>query len=307
MPVFTNKTKRYALIFITLFIVSELVLRYCFGFCNAILYVASPDYEYIVAPNQDGQRFGHHFHINSFSQRSEEPMPAKTKILALGDSVIYGGVQTGQDSLATSLFTARTGVQMLNISAGSWGPDNCAAYLKEKGLFGAEAIILEVSGHDAYDTMNFLPVVGVLPSYPDKQSLLAWGELVNRYVIPFIFKSISRKESAVTQPIRKKSSVFNPGLKQLKDIANTANLPFIIYLHPVQWEVRTKKNLDISKEIIEWCALNKVTLVNGLNYNFTKDDYRDIIHLNAKGQNKLAGALQQYLEENQIVLQTTKK
>lgn len=28
---------------------------------------------------------------------------------------------TDQDSLATSLFTAETGVQMLNISAGSWG------------------------------------------------------------------------------------------------------------------------------------------------------------------------------------------
>lgn len=45
---------------------------------------------------------------------------------------------------------------MLNISAGSWGPDNCAAYLKHYGLFGAKAMSLLVSSHDAMILWTFL-------------------------------------------------------------------------------------------------------------------------------------------------------
>lgn len=62
---------------------------------------------------------------------------------------------------------------MLNISAGSWGPDNCAAYLKEKGTFGAEGIILVVSSHDAHDNMNWQTVVGQSVAFPDKQYKLS--------------------------------------------------------------------------------------------------------------------------------------
>lgn len=140
----------------------------------------------MACPNQDGYRFGNHYHYNSYSQRSEEPDTTKQIVLGLGDSVIFGGVQTDQDSLATTRFTQETGIQMLNISAGSWGPDNCAAYLKEKGLFHAKAMFLLVSSHDAHDNMTFEPVVGVHPSYLDKQYKLAYWELLDRYIFPRI-------------------------------------------------------------------------------------------------------------------------
>ncbi|MFP9099034.1 hypothetical protein ACLI09_08265 [Flavobacterium sp. RHBU_24] len=300
MPLLTKKRKRLLFIIISFFIITELVLRWCFGFCNATLYVASPDYEYIAAPNQDGTRFGKHYHINSFSQRSDEPDPGKEKILGLGDSVLYGGSPIDQDSLATTLFTARTGVQMLNVSAGSWAPDNCAAYLKKQGTFGAKAIILVVSGHDAYDTMNFKPVVGVLSSYPEKQSVLAWGELINRYVILRLFKGTFKEEN-VTQPIKHKGSIFNPGFSELKKIAQKAGIPLIVYLHPVRIEVRKHYNTDDAKEIITWCNQNNIPIVNGLDCGFVISDYRDIIHMEAKGQNKLAEVMQQYCRKEGIV------
>ena len=163
---------------------SELALRQVWGFANAPLYFESDSYEYMACPNQDGYRFGNHYHYNSYSQRSEEPDSTKKIVLGLGDSVLFGGVLIDQDTIATSLFTVETGIQMLNISAGSWGPDNCAAYLREKGMFGAKAMFLLVSSHDAHDNMNFQKVVGVHPSYPDKNYLLAWGELLGRYVYP---------------------------------------------------------------------------------------------------------------------------
>lgn len=77
------------------------------GLTKAPLFLESNIYEYMACPNQDGYRFGNHYHYNSYSQRCEEPDTTKRIILGLGDSVIFGGVQTDQDSLATTLFTKK--------------------------------------------------------------------------------------------------------------------------------------------------------------------------------------------------------
>ena len=114
-------------ILLLVFVVGELVLRFAFGFCDALLYNESDKYEYIAQPNQDRHRFGAYIHYNSFSQRNGEPDSTKLRVLGLGDSVLFGGTWMDQDSLASTLFSDETGTQMLNISAGSWGPDNCAA------------------------------------------------------------------------------------------------------------------------------------------------------------------------------------
>lgn len=277
-------------IILSAFIVGEVALR-CYGFAHAPLYYSSDQYEYMACPNQDGMRFGNHYHYNSFSQRSEEPDSSRTIILGLGDSVIFGGVQTDQDDLATSLFTKETGMQMLNISAGSWGPDNCAAYLKEKGLFNAKAMFLLVSSHDAYDNMDFQPTVGVHPSYPDKQYVLACGELIDRYLWPRLFPD--KKENAdpdqqVLAGIHKKGKEFNPGFAELKTISDSAGISLTIYLHAEQSEMKDGKYNSQGDEIITWAKENGVKLIKELGYHFTKNDYRDAIHLNKNGQRKLA-------------------
>lgn len=118
---------------VVLLVSLELILRFAFGLCNAMLYKSSDAYEYIAAPNQNRYRMGAHIQINSYSQRCEEPDSTKVRVLGLGDSVLFGGTTTDQEDLASSIFSEETGMQMLNISAGSWGPDNCAAYLREKG------------------------------------------------------------------------------------------------------------------------------------------------------------------------------
>lgn len=285
-------------------IATELLLRTIWGLANAPLYYESGAYEYMTLPNQDGYRFGNHYHYNSFSQRSEEPDSIKTIVLGLGDSVINGGVQIDQDNLATSLFSAETGMQMLNISAGSWGPDNCAAYLKEKGLFGAKAIFLLVSSHDAYDNMDFQKVVGLYHSYPNKQYLLALGELIGRYIWPRTIRLLLSggqnddpdKQVLNGIGIRKNGKLFNPGFAQLKNMADSANIKFIICLHPDQEELTTKKYNEQGQKIIKWCETNRVQLINELNEGITKEMYRDGIHTNVKGQRFEADLMKLYIK-----------
>ena len=199
---------------------------------------------------------------------------------------------------------------MLNISAGSWGPDNCAAYLKEKGLFNAKAMFLLVSSHDAHDNMDFRPTVGAHPSYPDKQYVLAWGELINRYLLPRLLpdrKKNADPDQQVLAGIHKKGKEFNPGFAELKAMADKAKIPLIIYLHAEQSELNAGKYNEQGDEIISWAEMNRVQLIKELDYKFTADDYRDGIHLNKKGQRKLASIMEYINSIKDVYIPKSKK
>lgn len=296
-----NKRKIYIAISICFILIAllEFTLRFVFGFCDAVLYQTSPAYEYIAQPNQHRYRFFSHIDYNSYSQRSDEPDSTKTIVLGLGDSVIFGGTMLDQDSIATTLFSKETGMQMLNISSGSWGPDNCAAYLKEKGTFGAKAMVLVCSSHDAFDVMSHIPVVGIYPNYPDKQYKLAIWEVIDRYLMPrikvyFSGKQILDPDAQVVEKVKsdegvaQKSFNFDPGFDQLLQISEEKHIPFFIYLHPEKGEVEKNEYKEGGKLIIDWANTHHVKLVDGLKEGVTTDMFRDVIHLNEKGQRNLA-------------------
>ena len=280
----------------------ELILRFVFGFCDAVLYQPSEAYEYIAQPNQHRYRFFSHIDYNSYSQRSEEPDSTKTIVLGLGDSVIFGGTMLDQDSIATTLFSKETGMQMLNISSGSWGPDNCAAYLREKGTFGAKAMVLVCSSHDAFDMMSHVPVVGIYPNYPDKQYKLAIWELVDRYLMPRVKGWLGQSQLAdpdaqvVKGSVAQKSLDFDPGFDQLLQISKEKKIPFVIYLHPEVGEVMAHEYKEGGKLIMEWAKAHHVKLINGLDEGVATDMFRDVIHLNEKGQRNLANSLEKTIK-----------
>ena len=302
-------SKKWLTIFVSLlvlFVFVEIILRYVFGFCDAVLYQSSPAYEYIAQPNQHRYRFFSHIDYNSYSQRSEEPDSTKTIVLGLGDSVILGGTMLDQDSVATTLFSKETGMQMLNISSGSWGPDNCAAYLKEKGTFGAKAMVLVCSSHDAFDVMSHVPVVGIYPNYPDKQYKLAIWEVIDRYLMPrikvyFSGKQLLDPDAQVVEKVKSDEGVankalnFDPGFDQLLQISEEKHIPFFIYLHPEVGEVMSRKYKEGGLMIMEWAKTHHIKLIDGLNEGVTVDMYRDVIHLNEKGQRNLANSLKKMI------------
>ena len=303
-----NKRKIYIAISICFILIAllECTLRFVFGFCDAVLYQSSPAYEYIAQPNQHRYRFFSHIDYNSYSQRSDEPDSTKTIVLGLGDSVIFGGTMLDQDSIATTLFSKETGMQMLNISSGSWGPDNCAAYLKEKGTFGAKAMVLVCSSHDAFDVMSHIPVVGIYPNYPDKQYKLAIWEVIDRYLMPrikvyFRGKQLLDPDAQVVEKVKSDEGVankalnFDPGFDQLLQISEEKHIPFFIYLHPEVCEVMSRKYKEGGLMIMEWAKTHHVKLIDGLNEGVTVDMYRDVIHLNEKGQRNLANSLKKMI------------
>lgn len=282
----------------------ELFLRFYWGLCDTVIMKESSKYEYIAAPNQNVYRFRNHIFYNNFSMRSESLRKDSRKILGLGDSVINGGVLTDQDSLATTILSKRLSesigedIQVLNISAGSWGPDNCNAYLEENGCFDAEIIVLVVSSHDVHDIMNFSPVVGVVNYFPTRKPHFAIMELWSRYLWPRVKSVFMTKENQKIQfekdhGIKKDGIGFNPGFFQLKHKADSLGIPLVMYLHAEISEIEANKYNDQGEEIINFAENNDIFLIKDLDFGFDKSDYRnrDNIHLSNKGQAKMAELL----------------
>jgi len=230
--------------------------------------------------------------------RSAELNKKAFVILGFGDSVINGGNLTDQDSLATTKLSNAftnifsTPVQVLNISAGSWGPDNCAAYLNKYGDFGTKLILLIVSSHDAHDNMTFAKIVGT-PDFPDHQYRLALVELFDRYLLPRIIK----KEKNAELGINKNGIGFNKGFQALLDHSRKKSIPLVIYLHPEISELKTGKYNDQGQEIIAFAKENNIELIQELSSKMEEKNYRDNIHLNEKGQEKMAEILQNALRD----------
>ncbi|GHS94921.1 hypothetical protein FACS1894207_3860 [Bacteroidia bacterium] len=284
-----------SIILTIIIIVSEMYLRFYWGFCDTVLVIEDAKYEYIAQPNQNRFRFRHHIYYNSYSMRSPELNPKSLKILGLGDSVINGGTHTDQDSIATTLLSKELSeklqrdVQVLNISYGSWGPDNVMAYINEFGNFNAGAAFLVVSSHDAYDNMDFQKIVDKNVSFPSKQSKSAIFELFDRYAIPRLFKK-SKKNTLSELGINKREECFNTGFEQLYNYFKVHNIPFFIYLHPERREVRNQEYNQQGEQIIAFCKENNIPLIEGINYE-DLSCFRDMIHLNEKGQRTLTNVI----------------
>src|SRR5688572_12431893 len=223
-----SRPTRKLLVIIALFLIAlislEIFLRKALGLGSMVLFQEDPAIEYIPAPNQHSVRFGNKVAYNEYSMRSL-PIDADDRciVLGFGDSVLNGGTLTDQDSIATTLVEkqlqgSNANIRFLNISAGSWGPDNCAAYLNKFGSFNAKMIILFVSSHDAHDNRTFENIVGQDESYPDKQYLLATAELLVRYVMPRVLAPFQSDGGNATDNlmINKEGKGFNTGFDFFK-------------------------------------------------------------------------------------------
>ena len=292
---------------IVLSICLEIILRMYFGFCDAVLVREDSEFEYIAQPNQKRFRFRNHAIYNSFSMRSEEVDTSSIKILGFGDSIINGGVPTDQDSLATTILSDTlskiygTKIQFLNISAGSWGPDNCYAYLKKYGDFGAKSIFLFFSSHDAYDNMNFEKIVDNHSSFKSKQYSIALYELVNRYLVNKIKSKLKKKRTQSDNlGINKKkdNTLFNTGFSSFLDYSKSKNIPVTIYLHADTKELKLESYNEQGQEIIKFANDNNIPIILDLENGLKLSDFRDYIHLNSNGQRKLANTITHYIKNN---------
>ena len=280
----------------------ELIGRWC-GLTSVPLYVASDQFEYISKPNQDVTIYRNRFATNEYSMRSD-PIEKNdtTVVLLIGDSVLFGGSQVDQDSLASTILekklsrTLNRQIRVLNISAKSWGPDNAAAYVRRYGTFNADMIVLVFSSGDAHDGMTFKPVVGLTDTYPDKNVQWAWEKIMS--FAPEILRVLwlKRDPKALNRELMiGNSPEFNSGFAYFDSLTKAKCIPFGIYLHKTTDEIGRGKQDKGGNEIIAFCKQRHIPLIQA---NEQPSMYIDNIHLNMKGHRLLAQFLFPFLQSH---------
>lgn len=174
-------------------LLAELVLRFIIGLGDLAIYREDKDYEYFYVADQDVWRFGNHILTNEYGMRSKKiDKKKKITILEFGDSVLNGGAHVDQDDLATTLEEERLNkvfqnqIQILNISAQSWGLSNAFAFMEKHGDFNAKIILLVFSSHDLNDNMHFKKVVGEHKAWPSEKPWLAITDAWSRFLWPTV-------------------------------------------------------------------------------------------------------------------------
>lgn len=281
----------------------ELLLRFVFGFGNVPVYYSSPSYEYALQPSQEINRFGNKYQINSNGMRSENLRSGELRILKFGDSVLNGGITTDQNELASSILEykldpliADRGVRVLNISAGSWGPDNAFAWMNEHGNFDAVGLVLLFSSHDWQDQMTFDNVVGTIPFYPAEKHTFAITDaahwIYSRYFQKIAWNDLPKIENSTAE-----KHDFNPGWERFISYSRSEMIPLIVYHHANREEILRNEWTQDGKALQLFLKENKVSVVSGLESGFDAADFRDMIHPTPSGQEKIAKALEPELRE----------
>lgn len=270
-------------------VISEMTLRWL-GFHDFPTYREDNQYEYIHHSNQKRKIYRNDFFTNHYGMRSAEVDTAKKSVLLIGDSVLNGGNRNSNKDLASSIIGnyLPDSLQSLNISSGSWGPDNGMEFIKTHGDFNASLVVLIFNSHDAGDFMSFSPQVGINPTKPAKNDQIAIIAFFKRFLLPKINKPVYVSE--ISKTTTGNFTELNPGWDYFFKYCKSKNIPLIVFLHSEKTESKIGRYDEEGQKIIAFCRENNIVIVEDIN-EIAPEYYSDEIHLNPKGQKMIADLL----------------
>ena len=309
----TKKQKSWIVIFALLVAVAgaELFCRFYLGLGDPPISIPDAEIDYIFAPNQDCSRFGNTVIYNNLSMRCELDLDIADKpsrVFVVGDSVINGGVLTDQSDLATTLLQKKRDPigkdwQVCNVSAGSWGPGNYAAFFRRhrNHVRTNDVLIVEVNSHDLWEDDPLLTAgrnVGRDIALPDRKPCCALWDGFHRYFLPRLRKWCGKAQVNTKVDIPKwQTDAGNESAKyNLTMLDEVFSLPcrrkaLLIY----RSRIETQKEIESVGEraFREWAEDKGLPIIKPvLN---VESDYRDKIHPSVSGQRKIADAIEAWL------------
>lgn len=298
---------KYLVILIGTIILVEFSLSYFIGYNQRPLYIEHPKIEYLLKPNQHLTRFGNEYSVNSFGMRSAELLEITNQsnaetVLVLGDSIVNGGTKISQPELATKILESHLSratakrIQVLNISAGSWGPGNLLSYINEYGTFSANIAIVVLSSHDAFDIPLFQALdQQAQPSVRRTSLHEVFLKLTHAKQLPTIQDSVVRKRNLIKQ------TSLNPELSSLlKKLSEAADTYLIIHRRENELNHEPNSNIEILKNSCSTTGIQCIdTLSIYMRAHKKEPIYFDGLHLNVRGQKILSEALYSIVEKKQ--------
>jgi lysophospholipase L1-like esterase len=286
-----------ALTLVGLFAATEIGFRVLFGLGSPPLSYADPNYGYAFKPNQNLKRFGRRVFYNEEGFRSE-PLPAvkppgELRVLCIGDSVTNGGVLTDQSQtypylLEAELCQAGLQARALNASAGSWGVENELAWLKKRGLFGSDVVVLQIGTHDLAQRKSMGDKVGRDVNLPDHKPLMAWQELVERYVVPKLANWLDAPRPAPPPTEEDHRACMQVIGEMIGTVRNGSATPLILFTPDREELDRPYRSQRWRGDLMGLARREQVPLVDMLEVFRQQPDlghgaFRDDVHPNERG------------------------
>ena len=286
----------------------ELLTRFWLRMGDPPLYMSDPQCEYRMVPSRSYERLRARTTYNAWSMRATPDVakaksdPKERRILVFGDSVLNGGPWTDDAALATCLvanqlksLTGRPTV-VANISAGGWSPGNMLGYARKFGLFDADTIVIVLNNGDAFDHPTFRPLGR---DFPTTTPLLALQEVAFRYLPNWLETRLGGAAGTVTD-LHDANPKAIDSLRELAAMAKAGGARLAAVLHPTRSEVKGGAKPGTSILQRELAALGIVTVdarsmfANALDAGL--QPYRDDVHPNREGQEVLAAALREAID-----------
>jgi lysophospholipase L1-like esterase len=291
---------------------AEMGLRLSMGLGNPVLSTRDAACAYMMAPNQDVTRFGVRNYINRYSMRSHdfsEAKPADTfRILCLGDSITYGTTHVDQAKIFTgrleqTLAEQHKHVEVLNASAGGWGPGNELGYLKSRGTFHADLVVFCVNPTDLDGDTN-PGLLGLEYGQPEHKPVLALQELWVRYAMPRLANLLEPAQAhaagpSITDNLATGVPVMLREMQQAKGFANRNGAAFaVIYTSAKTGDAGfdTAATHAAHDRLVAWTRENSVPIVDvsaafaACNQN---ELYIDNLHIQEMGHEIIAEAFRE--------------
>lgn len=135
---------------------AELTLR-VLGVGEVMTFAPDPRFGYIMRPSQVVSTYGDPIEINALGLRGPPVVEPKSgdvvRVLFLGDSITYGGGRILERDLFCRRLEALARadglrLEVVNVSAASWGPQNWSAWVEANGFLSADAVVVVIPAID---------------------------------------------------------------------------------------------------------------------------------------------------------------
>jgi hypothetical protein len=128
--------------------------------------------------------------------------PGVVRILFVGDSLTYGTTHVDQRNIFTQI--VRRGlpsivhrpVEVLNASANGWAPDNEWSWVRSRGIFHSNFVLLVLNDGDLTQPRALISQL-TEGQLPQKRPATAIGELYTRFIAPRILRIAPRTDPGV--------------------------------------------------------------------------------------------------------------
>jgi hypothetical protein len=283
----------------------EATLRFGLGLGNPVLITPDAACSYILKPNQDVRRFFARTYTNRFGMRSDEVSSVHQagvlRLMFVGDSITYGTSRVDQQQLFTELVhrelpsIVHRPVEVLNASAGAWAPDNELAYIRSRGIFQSDIVLLVLNDGDLSQPKNTIEAVG--DDLPQKRPATAIGELLTRYIKPRLGHLLGKVDAGDRVAVNSDDVIRNnlADLDSVQELVKSRGARLMIVYIPFRRDIPELSNA--SGSILKaWSNAHHVGMfdLTSAEAPYTAKDITldNGVHLNAKGHEVIAQELE---------------